>query len=123
MTPPRLPSAVAARRILAVVRSIPRGRVATYGQVAAVAGLPGHARQVGAVLKHLPEASDAPWQRVVNARGEISTRAADDVPGVREDYQRHRLEREGVAFDERGRIDLERFGWEPGPTGRPTTRR
>jgi methylated-DNA-protein-cysteine methyltransferase related protein len=97
-------------RIYAVVRAIPEGRVATYGQVAALAGLPGHARQVGYALASLPDDSDVPWQRVVNARGEVSVRAGD--PGWAQGYQRHRLEEEGVEFDTRGRIDLERFGWD-----------
>lgn len=96
-------------KILAVVRRIPEGRVATYGQVAALAGYSGHARQVGYALHDLPEGSDVPWQRVINARGEVSPRAA---PG-REGYQRHLLEEEGVLFDTRGRVDLELFRWEP----------
>jgi methylated-DNA-protein-cysteine methyltransferase-like protein len=91
-----------------VVRRIPEGRVATYGQVAALAGYPGHARQVGYALHGLPEGSDVPWQRVINARGEVSLRAA---PG-REGYQRHLLEEEGILFDTAGRVDLARFRWE-----------
>lgn len=103
------------RRIYAVVAAIPRGRVATYGQVAALAGLPGHARQVGYALHALPEGADLPWQRVVNARGEVSARAE---PG-REGFQRHLLERERVRFDAHGRIDLARFQWDPdGPPRR-----
>lgn len=97
-------------RIYAVVRAIPEGRVATYGQVAALAGLFGHARQVGYALASLPDDSDVPWQRVVNARGEVSPRVGD--PGWARGYQRHRLEEEGVEFDARGRIDLEQFGWD-----------
>lgn len=99
-------------RIYAVVEAIPAGRVATYGQVAALAGIPGHARQVGYALHALPEASTVPWQRVINARGEVSARSGPDldwVPG----YQRHLLEEEGVLFDDRGRVDLARFRWEP----------
>jgi methylated-DNA-protein-cysteine methyltransferase related protein len=94
-------------RVYAVVRKIPRGRVATYGQVAALAGLPGHARQVGYALHALPEGTTVPWHRVVNARGEISPRS---VPGW-EMEQRERLEAEGVRFDEQGRLSLRRFGW------------
>ncbi len=106
-------------RLLAVVRLVPRGRVATYGQVAALAGLPGHARQVGWALHALPAASDVPWQRVVNARGELSPRAQ---PGA-ERLQRALLEAEGVAFDARGRIPLARFGWRPGRGGAAGLRR
>ena len=92
----------------AVVRRIPRGRVATYGQVAALAGLPGRARQVGYALAALPDGSDVSWHRVVNARGEISPRTAGTAPGA---IQCVLLDAEGVAFDGAGRIDLERFGW------------
>ena len=96
-------------RIYAVVRRIPRGRVATYGQVARLAGLPGRARQVGYALHALAEADRVPWQRVVNARGEVSVRAEPGMDCV----QRQLLEREGVTFDGRGRVDLERCGWRP----------
>lgn len=96
------------RQIYAAVRRIPRGRVASYGQVAELAGLPGHARQVGYALHALPENTTVPWQRVVNARGEISLRGD---PG--ESVQRVMLEDEGVSFDTQGRIDLARFGWKP----------
>ena len=100
-------------RVWAVVRRIPRGRVATYGQVAALAGLSGQARQVGYALHALPGEGFAPWHRVVNARGAISL-----PPGGGSDVtQRIRLEREGVRFDARGRIDLDRFGWRPGARG------
>jgi len=104
-------------RIYAVVRRIPSGRVATYGQVAALAGLAGRARQVGYALHALPEGSPLPWHRVINARGEISPRAE---PGW-EGYQRHLLEEEDVDFDLAGHVDLERFGWQIGarPRRRP----
>ena len=96
-------------RIHAVVRRIPRGRVATYGQVAVLAGLPGHARQVGYALHALSEASPVPWQRVVNAQGEVSPRRMPGWAGL----QRALLEREGIVFDVRGRIDLARRLWRP----------
>lgn len=97
-------------RIYAVVRRIPRGRVATYGQVAEVAGLPGHARQVGYALHALPDATSVPWHRVLNAAGGLSPRA---VAGA-ELTQRQLLEREGVPFNLRGRVPLERVRWRPG---------
>ncbi|MFN7941399.1 MAG: MGMT family protein [Thermoanaerobaculia bacterium] len=97
------------RRIWQQVARIPAGRVATYGQIAALAGLPRHARQVGYALYALPEGSEVPWQRVVNARGEVSARRQ---PGS-EPLQRLLLEEEGVVFDAEGRIDLSRFRWEP----------
>jgi methylated-DNA-protein-cysteine methyltransferase-like protein len=97
------------RRIYAVVRRIPRGRVVTYGHVAKMAGLGGHARQVGYALHSLPGGEDVPWHRVINAGGRISRRA---TPGS-EEVQRGLLEAEGVRFDGKGRVDLERFGWRP----------
>jgi methylated-DNA-protein-cysteine methyltransferase-like protein len=89
------------------VRRIPRGRVATYGQVAELAGLPGHARQVGYALHALPAGSTVPWHRVLNAEGAVSRRA---TPGG-ELTQRQLLEREGVRFDPRGRVRLAVVRW------------
>jgi alkylated DNA nucleotide flippase Atl1/3-methyladenine DNA glycosylase AlkD len=97
-------------RFYAVIRRIPRGRVATYGQVAALAGLPRRARMVGQSLRSTPEGVEVPWQRVVNAQGGISPRHGI---GWEEGYQRHLLEEEKIVFDARGRIDLDRFGWDP----------
>jgi methylated-DNA-protein-cysteine methyltransferase-like protein len=93
-------------RILAVVDSIPRGRVASYGQVAREAGLPRHARLVGRVLSALPAGTRLAWHRVVNSAGRISLR-----PGAA--LQRRRLAREGLVFTRTGRIDLARFRWTP----------
>lgn len=96
-------------RIYAVVRRIPEGSVATYGQVARLAGMPGHARQVGYALHALGAPSRIPWHRVVNRLGGISLRR---LPGP-EITQRKRLEREGVAFDARGRVSLAQHLWRP----------
>ena len=82
------------------IRKIPRGRVASYGQIAELAGLEGHARQVGYALHALPANSRVPWHRVVNAKGEISPRSAGDS----HELQRMLLEEEGVEFDGKGRI-------------------
>jgi methylated-DNA-protein-cysteine methyltransferase-like protein len=97
------------RRIYAVVRRIPRGRVATYGQIAALAGLGGHARQVGYALHALGPDDDVPWHRVLNARGSVSVRAERGGDRI----QRQLLEREGVRFDAAGHADLARFAWKP----------
>ena len=94
-------------RIYAVVKRIPAGRVATYGQIAALAGLPGHARQVGYALNKTPAGRALPWHRVLNARGECS------LPGSGGDEQRRLLRREGVALSREGRVDLKRFQWRP----------
>jgi methylated-DNA-protein-cysteine methyltransferase-like protein len=96
-------------RVYAVVRRIPRGRVATYGQVARLAGLGQNARQVGYALHVLRAHSAVPWHRVVNARGEISLSPLSGADVT----QRLKLEREGIKFSLRGRIDLKAFGWEP----------
>ena len=96
-------------RIYAVVRRIPRGRVATYGQVATLAGLGGHARQVGYALHALTSERAVPWHRVVNARGQISQRTE---PGG-DRIQRQLLEREGVNFDAADRLALDRYRWRP----------
>jgi methylated-DNA-protein-cysteine methyltransferase-like protein len=101
--------------IQAVVKRIPRGKVATYGQVAELAGLDGHARQVGYAMHNLPERSDVPWHRVVNAKGEISPRSAGDS----HELQRMLLEAEGVEFNRNGRLDLETYRWAPAGARRP----
>jgi len=96
-------------RIYAVVRRIPRGRVSTYGRVAALAGMPGRAREVGWALHALDDESDVPWQRVINARGEVSLRGEPAAARV----QRAILEREGVSFGPGGRVDLAAHAWRP----------
>src|SRR6516225_10270879 len=106
-TSPR-PGNEAVAAICAVVRRIPKGWVATYGQVAAMAGLPRRARLVGYVLQHLDTTTDIPWHRVVNAKGEVSytlSRNGSDA------FQQRLLEEEGVEFDDRNRFNLERFRW------------
>ncbi len=91
-------------RIYALVRRIPRGRVTTYGQLGAMCGI-ADSRIVGEAMN---ASHHVPWQRVINARGEISLKGAT---GAR---QRQLLEAEGVEFDETGRVDFARFGWTPG---------
>ena len=92
-------------RIRATVRRIPRGHVATYGEVAARAGLPGRARLVGTVLRNSPEGSSLPWHRVVGAGGVLSVgRYAPHAART----QQMRLEREGVHFTRGGRVDFTR---------------
>ena len=95
-------------RVWSVVRQVPRGRVATYGQVAYYLENV-TARMVGYAMAALPPGSDVPWQRIVNGRGRCSPRRRGE--GHRQ--QRALLEAEGVVFDARGRIDLARFGWDP----------
>lgn len=107
-------------RIYAAVARVPRGRVATYGQIASVAGLPGHARMVGYALSALGEGSRVPWHRIVNAAGRISLRG-DGRP--MDAIQRFLLEREGVRFGKAGAIPLARYRWTPVSERRPRSRR
>lgn len=95
------------QRIYATIDAIPRGSVASYGQVAQEAGLPGRARLVGRALRELPAGSKLAWHRVINAQGRIS----QSGQGARE--QRRRLAADGVRFQKSGRVDLEAFGWKP----------
>lgn len=94
-------------RIYRVVRHIPKGRVATYGVVARLAGRPGAARTVGWALSALTHDSDVPWWRVINAAGRISL-ASHDHNAV---LQRALLLREGVSFAPGGAVDLSELGW------------
>jgi methylated-DNA-protein-cysteine methyltransferase-like protein len=89
--------------------------VATYGQIATLAGFPRQPRLVGYALHALPRGTMVPWHRVINAQGRISARAGEPTGSL---TQRLLLEAEGVAFDARGRISLERHGWRPRRTGR-----
>ena len=100
-------------QIYAVVRQIPVGSVATYGQVATLANLDGKPRVVGyALYRVAPAIEDVPWHRVVNARGEVSMSALRHGS----DYlQRHLLEAEGIEFDSTGRLSLSRYRWQPDP--------
>jgi methylated-DNA-protein-cysteine methyltransferase-like protein len=83
--------------------------VASYGQIAHLAGFGGQARLVGYALHTLPEGSDVPWHRVVNARGEVSRRA---LPG-NEELQQRLLEAEGMEFNALGRLSMDRYRWRP----------
>ncbi len=96
--------------IYQVVKHIPRGCVATYGQIALLAGIRGQARLVGYVLASLPETEDVPWHRVINSRGAISKR----LEPHEEKLQRILLESEGVIFNTNNRVSLSRFLWHPG---------
>ena len=106
-----------------MVKRIPKGRVATYGQIARMVGRC-TARMVGYAMAATPEGSRVPWQRVINAQGMISARSHGDG-GER---QRVMLEKEGVTFDAKGRADLNVFQWKPstapfGPAVSSTRRR
>jgi len=104
-------------RIYAAVKKIPRGKVATYGQIAALAGMPRHARQAGYALAATPENVKIPWHRVINAQGRISLRLRHWDSGS-DDLQKILLEAEGVEFDSSGKISLKKFQWQPAPARR-----
>jgi len=92
-----------------MVRRIPEGKVATYGQIAKLIGYPNHARQIGFALSSLDTNSKIPWHRVVNSQGKISPRGIDGY----DDYQRILLEDEGISFNDKGCISLREYQWQP----------
>ena len=108
-------------QVWALVKQVPPGKVATYGQIAALLAVPGGmdpkdyqafgARWVGGAMAACPP--DVPWQRIINAQGKISL-----PEGGGRSLQRDLLESEGVVFDDRGRIDLQKYRWS-GPPGSP----
>jgi methylated-DNA-protein-cysteine methyltransferase-like protein len=113
--------------VVELVRRIPRGKVATYGQIAVLAGNAYASRQVARLLHSLSGKEKLPWQRVINSRGTIS------LPAQAGEQQRSLLEREGVQFGLHGRVELARYLWlgpgsraartpRPGSGGRPTGR-
>lgn len=104
---PRAPGNRFAQAVYGVVRSIPEGRVLSYGAVAALVGSPRAARGVGAALNALSPDSDVPWWRVVNRNGEVTIPAEMGMRAL----QRTLLEAEDVAFLPSGRIDLDRHAW------------
>jgi methylated-DNA-protein-cysteine methyltransferase-like protein len=95
------------QRVVEAIKSIPSGKVATYGRLAAMAGSPRGARQVVRVLHTLWEKEKLPWHRVINAKGTIS------LTGAGFDEQKALLEAEGVAVDREGRVDLKKYEWRP----------
>lgn len=103
------------QKVKEAVRAIPRGRVATYGQIAAQGGRYRAARGVAWILHSSSETAGLPWHRVINAKGGISL-----APGKGFEVQKKKLEAEGVAVSRRGRIDMKRFQWEAAAAGKPS---
>jgi len=97
------------KRVKDAIKRIPEGKVATYGQIASVAGNYRAARQVARVLHSSSQKDNLPWHRVINRKGEISLE-----PGNGFEEQKQRLQNEGVLFDKKNRVNLERFLWNPG---------
>lgn len=93
------------RQVYTVVAGIPQGRVASYGQIATLAGFTGYARHVGKALAHLPEGSAIPWFRVLSSKGEIALKGADF------ERQKQALIADGVSVTPQGKVKLSQFGW------------
>jgi methylated-DNA-protein-cysteine methyltransferase related protein len=110
------------RSIYAVVRRIPRGRVATYGQVAELAGIPGGARVAGAAMKTSRPTDRLPWQRVIGKASKLRGRIAIHDP-VGAAIQRNLLEAEGITIGDTGLVALDVFGWLPTGSSRRRKRR
>lgn len=96
------------QEVYQLVRMIPYGQVATYGQIAKLAGIPRHARHVGYALRTLGDDNDLPWHRVVNAQGKMSIRSADQSA---ENLQKQRLEQEGITF-KGDKLSLKHYQWQ-----------
>jgi methylated-DNA-protein-cysteine methyltransferase related protein len=94
------------KNIIAIIKSIPRGRVASYGTVASLAGLRNGARQVVRILHSSSEKDGLPWYRLLRKDGSIAL-----PPGEGFELQKSLLKKEGVAVSAEGRVDLSRFGW------------
>lgn len=107
MTPARAPGKDLYARIFDTVWQVPRGRVATYGQVAAYSGIPRAARLVGWALR-TSTPPGCPWWRIINAQGRIS------LTGLPGEEQRRLLQQEGIPFSKDGKVDLKRYLWLPG---------
>ena len=90
-------------RVWQIVHQIPKGKVATYGQIARLAGIPGHSRLIGRILSGLPPNTRLPWHRVINSQGRVTNPAKD--------RQQSRLEKEGVTLIN-GRVSLKVYGWD-----------
>jgi len=96
------------QKIYFAVSKIPKGKVASYKQIAEMAGIPGHARQVGYALHRLPEGLNVPWHRIINSKGQISSSFCRNG---HDDLQKTLLESEGIQFSKNGAVDFNKFGY------------
>ncbi|MFC2088058.1 MGMT family protein [Calditrichota bacterium] len=96
------------QKIYNVISKVPKGKVATYKQIAEMAGIAGHARVVGYALNKLPDGTDVPWHRVINSKGKISYSISRNG---HDDLQKMLLINEGIKFSVMGKIDLRCFGY------------
>ncbi len=95
------------RKFILLIGLVPKGNVATYGQIAKLAGCPGHSRQVVWTLHSSSRKRRLPWHRVINSKGRIG------LAGAAFERQKSLLQKEGIVFDENDRIDLKAFSWAP----------
>lgn len=105
----RAEAATLVARVHALVRACPSGRVTTYGWIGAAVGYPRGARMIGWIMNETPGGSSVPAHRVINSKGELSGSWAFGQKG----RMRALLEAEGIVFDESGRVNMKRFGWDP----------
>lgn len=105
--------------VFSMVKRVPKGKVATYGQIAALIGHPRHSRHVGHALSSMPSSVKIPWHRVINSQGRISLRLRHWDSGS-DEMQRILLEAEGVSFDATGRVRLKTFQWQPASLKKPS---
>lgn len=96
------------QQVVEIIKNIPKGKVATYGQIATFAGSPRAARQVVRILHSCSDRDNLPWHRVINRHGQISLK-----PDFGYEIQKGLLEGEGIEFDENDTVDLDRFLWSP----------
>jgi methylated-DNA-protein-cysteine methyltransferase-like protein len=101
-------------KVYALVKKIPKGKVSTYGDLAAFAGHPRGAREVGWALNALPADTELPWWRVINSQGKISPRSGDDLGAI--EHQATPLRKDKVSISKEGKIDLTKHRWKPRPT-------
>lgn len=94
------------RKIIAIIKRIPKGRVCTYGLIATLAGQPNGARQVTRIIHAMSRKHELPWHRIINAKGLISLPKPDGY-----EEQKALLQGEGVAFDEKDRVDMRKYLW------------
>lgn len=97
------------QQVFALVYQVPKGKIATYGDIATLAGMSSYARQVGKVLSRLPADSQLPWHRIINAKGKIS------LLGERGNEQKQRLIDEGITISEHGTLSLKTYRYNPSP--------
>ncbi|MBL8525114.1 MAG: methylated-DNA--[protein]-cysteine S-methyltransferase [Betaproteobacteria bacterium] len=104
--------------VYAMVKKVPKGKVATYGQIAALVGHPRHSRHVGFALSSMPMSVKIPWHRIINSAGRISLRRRNWDSGG-DDLQKVLLEAEGVRFSAEGKVNLRVYRWEGAPKKMP----